>query len=716
MEHFPLFSFEQTVSEDDFLRFSQSFSAILLEKIPTAKAVTFHTAFAQLAPLIADKKNRAAASALFNREKAGKEAVMVGADSLLLPFTMDHDRLVVAHVSGLDPLVTKRAARDWLAETQLAAFRDFLYLKQARTDAETGLFNSANLFCLLDILSDYHLLHLVLVELPPRNRSPRDAFQNARKAAFALQGFTTGGLVHHLGQCVFAILLQNPEKEEYVARFGSSLVSSLKREGFHRVHIGSSRGTDAVRTETARREARDRLLAEAWAALQTAGRRGPFGFCDYSVLAHPEKHPLCPFKESLARKIRRKYRETQQFCLVELRKEGYSAGKLAGLLGEHIDKTLIFSTENSVVVFLEGYSRDEACRRVDELLQAVDGETGRGLQISAGIGHFPYADFQKNEILANCRKALLHAAFFGAGAIVPFDAISLNISGDIYYGDGDLPSAVREYRRGLICEAGNVNLLNSLGVAYAMLDRHALARESFKKALAVEPNNFMSLYNLGLGEVLRGGVQRAVQCFEQAILVHCEEDGPEVKKDLQLQLAKLYCRLGLFTEAHALLLEWHAACNDRHSAGPALRYLGESCFGLGRNSEAKVWLQMALRFNEFDPDALGLLGQVYLEEGEGNEIALTLCEKSVELNPSDTDLRLRLAKVQISCGLLPQARLNLAKCLGTRRIQAEAQFCIGRIYQIMGRKTQAKRWFGKVLQRTDLSAELISQVQAAIEN
>jgi tetratricopeptide (TPR) repeat protein len=716
MERFPSFSFEQAVSEGDFLRFSQSFSEILLEKIPTAKAVTFHTTFAQLAHLIADKKNRAAARALFNGEKAGKEAVKVGADSLLLPFTVDQDRIVVAHVSGLDPLVTKRAAKDWLADTQLAAVRDFLYLKQARTDSETGLFNSANLFCLLDILSDYQLLHLVLIELPPRNRSPRNAFQNARTAAFVLQGYAGGGLVHHLGQCVFAILLQNPEKEGYAARFGSSLVASLKREGFHRVHIGSSSGTDAVRTETARREARDRLLTEAWSALQTAGRRGPFGFCDYSVLAHPEKHPLCPFDEGLARKIRRKYRETQQFCLVELKKEGFLAGQLADLLCKHIEKTLIFSSGNSVVLFLEGYFRDEARRRIGDLLQAVDDETGEALQISAGIGHFPYADFEKGEILANCRKALLHAAFFGAGAVVAFDAISLNISGDIYYGDGDLPSAVREYRRGLVCEAGNVNLLNSLGVAYAMLDRHALARESFKKALAVEPNNFMSLYNLGLGEALRGNMQRGVQCFEQAILVHCEEDGPEVKKDLQFQLAKLYCRLGLFSKAYALLMEGHAACNDQHSAGPALRYLGESCFGLGQNSEAKIWLQMALRFNEFDPDALGLLGQVYLEEGEGNEIALTLCEKSVELNPSDTGLRLRLAKVQISCGLLTQARLNLTKCLGDRRIQAEAQFCIGRIYQNLGRKKQAKRWFGKVLQRADLSPELIRQIQGAIEN
>jgi len=203
----------------------------------------------------------------------------------LLPFTVDQGRVVVAHVSGLDPLVIKRAAKDWLADTQLAAFRNFLYLKQARTDAETGLFNSANLFCLLDTLSDYQLLHLVLVELPPRNRSPRDAFQNARKAAFVLQGFAGGGLLHHLGQCVFAILLQNPGKEESNARFGSSLVASLKREGFHRVHIGSSRGTKEARTETAKRDARDRLLAEAWSVADRTSELERFYETDLLPLA-----------------------------------------------------------------------------------------------------------------------------------------------------------------------------------------------------------------------------------------------------------------------------------------------------------------------------------------------------------------------------------------------------------------------------------------------
>lgn len=716
MDRFPSLFREQIVAEEDFFRFSPSFSTILLEKIPTATGVTFHTSSEHLEQLFSEKKNKSVVKAFFEQKKEKREALKIGSDSLLLPFTVDQGKVVVARISGVDPLVIKRAAKDWLAEIQIAASRDFLYLKQARIDSETGLFNGVQLYCLLDTLTDYELLHLVLVELPPKNRFPRDAFQNARKAALILQGFAGGGLVHHLGQCVFAILLHNPEKEGYAARFGSSLVASLKREGFQRVHIGSSKGTGDCHNGTERKISRDRLLAEAWLALQAAGKRGAFSFCDYSVLAHPENHPLHPHGENLARKIRRKYQQTQQFCLVELKKEGFTAGQLSGMLEKYIDSTAVFTAQDSVVLFLDGDSQDKAHNRVTELLQTLDHDAGVTLQISAGIGHFPYADFQKSEILANCRKALLHAAFFGPGAIVVFDAVSLNISGDIYYGDGDLPRSVQEYRRGLVCEAGNVNLLNSLGVAYAILDRHSLARDSFKKALAVEPWNFMSLYNLGLGEVLRGNISLSLQCFEQAVAVHCEEDGPEVKKDLELQLAKLYCRLGQFDKAHTLLTRWYESYDAPHLAGTALRFLGESCFGLGHKGEAKIWLQKALRFNEFDSEALGLLGLVYLEEGEGDEIALTLCEKSVELNPSDTVLRFGLAKVQVHCGILFEARQNLAKCLGNKNIQAEVQFWMGRVYQRLGKKKQAKSWFGKILQKNDISPELVREVQDAMKN
>lgn len=716
MERFPYFSFDQTLDEEDFLHFSQALANILIERIPTANGVNIITTPDQLETEFTDVHIRKAVGLRYEQAIVKNAIIKGGADSLLLPFPLETGKTTVAYVSGVDPLVIKRAGQDWLAEIQTAVVRDFLYLKQARTDAETGLLNTVNLYGLFDAITDYNQVHLVFIELPPRGRSPRDSFQNARKGALALREYAGGGLVHHIGQCVFAILLFQPDHDIVTALFGSSLVSSLKREGFYRVHIGSSRGQGKAESEAEKTKYRDRLLNEAWTALQTAGRRGPFSFCDYSVLAHPEKHPLYPHKSALIKKIRRRYQSSQGFCLIELKQERSTAAQLFQLVARHVENEILFEGDATVVVFLENFNEKMAHAWIGDILPALEHDTGINLQVSVGIGSYPYADFKKSEILANCRKALLHAAFFGPSGITSFDAVSLNISGDIYFGEGDLPNAVKEYKRGLVCEPDNVNLLNSLGVTYAMMDKHGLARESFKKALDVEPENFMSLYNLGLGEVLRGNVDRGLQCFEQAVEAHSVEDGPEVKRDLQFQLAKLYCRLGIYDKALNLLVPWYKACESPQAGGCALRYLGESCFGLGRKSEATIWLQKALRFNGFDPETLSLLGLIYLQEGEGNEIALALCEKGAELSPSDTVVRLRLARAQIGCGLLAEARQNLVKCLGDKKIQAETQLFLGQVFQKMGRKKQAEYWFGKVLQQENLTPELIDEVRAVMEN
>jgi tetratricopeptide (TPR) repeat protein len=253
-------------------------------------------------------------------------------------------------------------------------------------------------------------------------------------------------------------------------------------------------------------------------------------------------------------------------------------------------------------------------------------------------------------------------------------------------------------------------------VTYAMLDRHSVARDTFKKALAIEPDNFMALYNLGLGEVRRGDLHGSLKYFERALEVYCEDDGLEIRKDLQLQLAKLYCRLGTFDRAYPLLLEWHDAATGWQQSGPALRYLGEACYSLGRKKEAKIWLQKALRFNELDPEALSLLGLVYMEEGEGHQIALALCDKGVELDPDNVASRLRLAKVQIACGLLVEARRNLMKCRGDKRILPEIQVCLGQLWLKLGRKRRADRWFAKVLQSHDHSPELAGTARDLMRN
>ncbi len=53
--------------------------------------------------------------------------------------------------------------------------------------------------------------------------------------------------------------------------------------------------------------------------------------------------------------------------------------------------------------------------------------------VTIGIASYPIITFEKCDMIDNARKALDHAAFFGPGSAVNFDAVSLNISGDKLY-------------------------------------------------------------------------------------------------------------------------------------------------------------------------------------------------------------------------------------------------------------------------------------------
>ena len=63
--------------------------------------------------------------------------------------------------------------------------------------------------------------------------------------------------------------------------------------------------------------------------------------------------------------------------------------------------------------------------------------------VSMGCARYPMINFSKAQVFENARKAIDHAAFFGPGSRVAFDAVSLNISGDNRYQEGDMPGAIR---------------------------------------------------------------------------------------------------------------------------------------------------------------------------------------------------------------------------------------------------------------------------------
>ncbi len=705
---FPILLDDRSLFFGDFHRFSGSYSEIFNKFLPTESLVLFLHNENQAEDYFKDSSSLHELMTLFRTAQEGVQPCVIHAECLMLSFAIKDGKAVVAIVTGADPVFLRKVREDWLIDTRAAVEREFLLLKQARVDAQTGLLNLSNLYYLLDKYGSTGGLHLILLELPSRRNTFLDGLRHSKKCSSALQTFARGdSVLHYLGQNTFALILRNIDEEKQ-AEIESGLVTYLKREGCHRVHIGSSisRKVD----EMDRGSSDNRLLDEAWTALRHAAKRGPFSFCDYSLLAHPEIHPLAPPERKLVRKMNRMAAGSDSFSLVQFRSDEESHAASSFVL-PLVDRGVIVTADDDLFVYLEGVDGKSALQWANDVISGVD-NFRKDIHISAGISSYPFSDFKKSELVANCRKALLHAAFFGKSSAVLFDAISLNISGDIYYGDGDLVKAGKEYRRGLACDNQNVNLHNSLGVALVMMNKLTPAMQSFETGLAIESDNFMALYNLGLAEQARSRKKEAFAYLEKALAQYSDEEGgTELADDLKLQLGILSCEIGRYDKALGYLVPWQGDNLGKPRAGRVYYYLGKAYHGLSKNQKAMENLQRALRFDELDDRAIHLLGRTYLEEGEGNEIALSLCQKSVEMEPANICYRLHLAAAQVQCGMWQEAKENLYRCLRNSSCKVEAQLLLGQSYMQEGQYRRAGNWFKKVMAGKKVRQELSRQAK-----
>lgn len=695
IDTFPILSNCRGLITEDFSRFSQSYAEILKKRLPTAKRVYFSNVAGQVAGYPEDKQVPADWATLFAAMRKGEKSLTIHSQSLLLPFAVRDGKPVVAIVEGADPVFLDKVREDWLEETRAAAEREFILLKEARVDVQTGLLNLWNLHSLLDSSRQSGGLHLVLIELPPKRMSFRYAVRYSQKCTTLILNFIQGdSVLHSIGHSTFALVLPSREGES-TSEIESAFVAYLKREGCHKVHIGSSFSRFKTRDNQTGPRKRN-LLDEAWTALHHAEKRGPFSFCDYNLLAYPENHPLKLPEGNLVRRLSRLWRQSQLFCLVHFRSQS-TVNTAKDVILPLLDRDTVVTTDKDVLVYLDGFNAAVALSWTREVLHRA-GDAAPGNQVSAGVSSYPCSDFKKAEMLFNCRKALLHTSFLGDRSAVVFDSVSLNISGDIYFSDGDLAKAVQEYKRGLKFDTENVNLHNSLGVALAMMDKLVPAMQSFENALAIDNKNFMALYNLGLAEQALGRKPKAYEYLEKALFYYNDEDGGiGLLDDLKLQLGMLAGDLDKHWQALDYLKAWQTKNEKTPRAGRVLYHIGKAHHGVGDNRQAMVELQRALQFNEFDDRAMDLLGIVYFREKEGDEIALTLCRKSVELEPGNILYRCNLAEVQLQCGLLSEARENLYRCLKNKKTRMQAQALLGRSYAQEGKHKRAGSWYEKAL-------------------
>lgn len=627
--------------------------------------------------------------------------------SLFMPVWNGEELIGVSVLEGGDPSLYE-VPIDWLLEQSHLISREFYLLKQAYIDPVTGLLNSKCLreelkFAVAEMnrelsdtaqdgISSFDDI-MVLLEIYPRARNAERGLSYIAKAASYLSTLLGhSSPLYHFGSGVFCQIWSGVDIDN-ARKMGGALLKKLKQEDFVCAHLGLASlkpngGQEKIVPEL--------FFEQSWQALETARKRGSFALCAHASEKDMERHPFRPLSAVAQSWFRKLWRGKDSFAVVLIQQDHEAASnhftkRVTSLLEGK--QSFLMLNQREAYVYLDGFDEAQAFEWVKGFKKKM--KSLGGATFSAGIAVYPCLDFKKSDTPINARKALIHTSFYGPDTGAAFDAVSLNISGDVYYNEGDLRKALKEYRKGLVMDPESLNLHNSMGVTYAQMSRPKMAILFFEKALLIDRKDFMALYNLGFAFLTLKKIDEAVGYFERALVAD------DKHFDLLFQLGKLYCKHGHHKKAVRLLSKCvdNETTDDRSDMdlGAAYRYLGESCLALNKNQEAIGHFQRAVSFNPRYPSALSFLGELYAAEGQGDDIALSLCSQAVALDDTKYDYWHRLGSVQWQLGEDTQAISSLKQSLQCNRKSASTAFLLGEVYKKQGQARQAKKMYERVL-------------------
>jgi tetratricopeptide (TPR) repeat protein len=292
--------------------------------------------------------------------------------------------------------------------------------------------------------------------------------------------------------------------------------------------------------------------------------------------------------------------------------------------------------ETSFAIVFWDYAKEE---RAKDLIQSLKDKISQSLKadILAGVAKFPEHDFDKETTFHNALKAIDHAAFFGPNALVYFDEISLNISGDRLYQMKRFDKAILEYQKGLEINSKNANLLNSLGVCFGVTGELDKAKTEFDKAIAVSSNESMVIYNIGLFYNIDSDIDKAIVYLRKAHGID-----PQIF-EVELLLGNLLFKKDLIDQAIPHLEE---ASRLNEDSSLAYRIKGEIWLKKNDPTKAGKEFNRAIKINPSDAVSLSGCARSLELQNKNLAIALSFVRQSTKLDPDNKLYRERLGIIQ----------------------------------------------------------------------
>lgn len=292
--------------------------------------------------------------------------------------------------------------------------------------------------------------------------------------------------------------------------------------------------------------------------------------------------------------------------------------------------------ETSFILAFWGCENEEKAARI--IVSLKEGlSRGARADVLAGTAFFPYHDFPRSKAVANALKAIDHAAFFGPGTLIRFDGISLNISGDRLYHLSEYSLAVKEYEEGILNKPRDINLINSLGVCFAVSGELDKAKDQFEAAMKINPDEIMVIYNIGLLHQINEDPDKAVTYLRKAHAVN------SAVFEVELLLGHLLFKKDRF---HQALPHIEAAGRINPKSSLVYRIKGEILLSQNEPEKAGHEFNTAIKLNPSDAVSLSGYAKSLELQDKNLGIALTFAKNSIALEPDNPLFRERLKTIR----------------------------------------------------------------------
>lgn len=277
---------------------------------------------------------------------------------------------------------------------------------------------------------------------------------------------------------------------------------------------------------------------------------------------------------------------------------------------------------NGMTFYLENVDRKTLMARTLEIEKLT--ADSLGVKVAIGSACYPFLNFDRADIPENCRKGLEHALLLPDPRVAVFDSISLNLSADRRFMDGDIYGAIEEFKLALLDDENNLLARNSLGICFAQLGRFDEARHEFEAVTALDAKDVLALYNLGWANHRLGDLKAAEKAYRQCLKV---EPGHIYSL---MRLGSIEENARHFKKATNL---YKKAAAQPGGERMVLRPLARVAYKQNDIEGMREYLHLALNADHNDHQAMHMLARLYLDQGEDPQIAEVLARQSAALSP-----------------------------------------------------------------------------------